>query len=358
VSERTAELEAANDRLDTVVRQMPAAVIVVDAAGRITLVNRFAEELMREAGHDPRDAGSYLEVAFTRLDGTPYPEAQRPIRRALEGGEATIAERVDLLLQGGGRRQLELSAAPLRERTGAIVGAVAVTADVTEREQRARAEREFVANAAHQLRTPLAAIRSSIEVLQAGAKDDTDARERFLGHIERESERLTRLARTLLMLARAESSLEQPAREIVDADTLLAGVARRVHVPRGVTVEVRCTPGLAALANRELLEEALTCLADNAVRHAGASIVRLDGRAENGSLLLEVVDEGRGIPLEFQDKMFDRFFRGGNGSGFGLGLSIASQAVRVSGGSLEIDSEPGRGTAARITLPAARMLTP
>jgi signal transduction histidine kinase len=252
-------------------------------------------------------------------------------------------------------RQLEIGARPLHDRSGAVVGAVAVVADVSARMRRERGEREFVANAAHQLRNPLAAIRSAIEVLQAGAKEDPGARDRFLGHIERESDRLARLARTLLILARAQSTVEVPRREIIDVGSLLQDVAGRLELPEGVEVGVECGPGAAAVANADLLEEALLCLADNAVRHAGASRVVISARSHNGSLLLEVKDRGRGIPQEIQERLFDRFHHAGRG-GFGLGLAIAAQATEATGGSLSIDSSPDRGTAARITLPAARIL--
>ena len=112
------------------------------------------------------------------------------------------------------------------------------------------------------------------------------------------------------------------------------------------------------MTNAELLGEALLCLADNAVRHAGSARVRLETRSDNGMLSVGVIDEGKGIPPEVQERMLTRFFHGGTGQGFGLGLAIAEEAARAAGGHLKIDSEPGRGTTATITLGAARMLNP
>ena len=353
VEERTAELENARQRLELTVNQLPVAVIVVEAE-HLTL-NRQAEDLMTAVGLDPKSSTAYRELELLKPDGTPYTESDHPLVRAVERGVNVTAEQVEVRFRDGSSRQFEISAAPLRERGG---GAVLVAIDVTDRERRERAEREFVSNAAHQLRNPLAAIMSSIEVLQTGAKDDPDARDRFLGHIERESARLTRLARTLLILARAQSTVEESRREIVQIEALLAEVAQRIRPRDGLTIEIRCAPGAAAVANAELLEEALVCLADNAVRHAGGDKVRLAARSENGSLMLEVLDEGRGIPREVQERMFERFHAAGGRNGFGLGLSIAAQAAHATGGQLEIESEVGRGTTARITLPAARMLTP
>jgi PAS domain S-box-containing protein len=357
VEERTAELQAANEQLAVIVKQLPVAVIVVDIDGRTTLVNAEAEELIGRAGLDPASPLAYLELRFQDLLGEPVPAHQRPLRFAIAEGTETSGRRVNLELADGSVRLLELSAAPIRDASETIIGGVAVTVDVTEREMREQAEREFVTNAAHQLRTPLAAIKSSVEVLQAGAKDDPVTRDRFLEHLEREGERATRLVRTLLVLARAQAAVEDPRHEIVDVGAILADVAHRLGSIDGVKIEVKCPHGTAAVTNSELLGEALLCLADNAVRHAGSERVLLEARPENGTLAVEVIDEGKGIPPEIRERMLARFFHGGTGKGFGLGLAIAAEAAKAAGGQLEIDSEPGRGTAARITLPPARMLT-
>src|SRR5205814_9913795 len=116
----------------------------------------------------------------------------------------------------------------------------------SERERRERAEREFVANAAHELRTPVAAIASAVEVLQAGAKDAPADRDLFLGHIEREAARLTRLARALLVLARAQARHEPPPLQLVELAPLLGQVAAAILPPGDVQVVVDCPLALAA----------------------------------------------------------------------------------------------------------------
>ena len=362
VRERTAELEDTNrqleeerERLDRLLGQMPAAVIVADASGEISLVNHETETLFQALGRRPR---RYRDFELLKWNGEVCGLEERPLYRALERGEETSSERFGMRMADGSIRSLEWSAAPVRDASGSIVGAVATAVDVSDRERRERAEREFVANAAHQLRNPLAAIRSAVEVLQAGAKDNADTRDRFLAHIERDSARLTRLARSLLLLARAQSRLEEPRREIVQLQPLLYQLANRLQPPEGVSIEIECSAGLAAVANRELLEETLVCLGDNAVRYSGRGRVVFAGRSADGVLTLEVRDEGPGIPRAVQERMFDRFYRAGPSPGFGLGLAIAAQAAEATGAKLDIDSRPGSGTAARVTLPAAQMLTP
>jgi signal transduction histidine kinase len=183
------------------------------------------------------------------------------------------------------------------------------------------------------------------------------ARAKFLDHIARESDRLARLTRSLLVLARAQTEQEEPELEKVDLEPLLRRVADSLDVAPEVEVKVRCRSDLVALVNRELVEEALASIAGNAAKYTTEGTIALraarDGRR---TVVVEVVDTGPGIPEAFRARLFDRFARGPvDGSpGFGLGLAIASQAVAAMGGTLEIESEAGEGTVARLTLKGVR----
>src|SRR6185312_331682 len=160
---------------------------------------------------------------------------------------------------------------PGEERALALVGIPAqpegdtvliVLDDLTEQERRELAEREFVSNAAHELRTPLTTIIGAVEVLKAGAKDNPVERDRFLTHIEREADRLARLARALLTLARAHAGQEPPRLEAVSLASLLQEVADATRAGASIDVSVECPPELVANVNRDLLEQALRNLAE------------------------------------------------------------------------------------------------
>jgi signal transduction histidine kinase/HAMP domain-containing protein len=233
--------------------------------------------------------------------------------------------------------------------------ALLVVDDLTEQERRELAEREFVSNAAHELRTPLTTIIGAVEVLQAGAKEDPAERDRFLAHIERESGRLARLARAMLTLARAHSGQEPPRAEAVDVAPLLREVAAGLRPHEGVSVDVEVPDGLAVEANRDLLEQALRNLGENAAKHTARGSVVLRAHADGGSVTVEVEDTGPGMSPEVQRHVFDRFYRGERDAhGFGLGLAIVRESVRTLGGRIELDSSPGQGTVFRIVLTAAR----
>ena len=207
-------------------------------------------------------------------------------------------------------------------------------------------------NAAHELQSPLTAIVSAIEVLQAGAKD-TPARDVFLGHIEEASARLARLARALLVLARAETGSEAPKTELVALEPLLADVASRLRPADGVTAEVACPQDAAVVTNRALVEQAVLNVAENAAKYTAAGKIELAARVLDGQAEITVSDTGPGIAAGEQNRVFERFYRGeqSEDAGSGLGLAIVRAAVEALGGEVELESTVGEGTLVRIRLP-------
>jgi signal transduction histidine kinase len=253
---------------------------------------------------------------------------------------------------GNGSRSLVVSGIP--PATGGE-NTIIVIADESERERNARIQREFATNAAHELRTPLASIVTAVEMLRTGAKDEPAVRDRFLDVIARESDRLTRLSRALLVLARADARDEQPRLTPVEVAPILEEVAASLPHREGVEIGVDCPPTLAVIGDPDLLEQALSSLAANAVQYTAAGNVTMRGRAENGAVVIEVADTGRGISDRDRSRIFERFYRAGSpGKGFGLGLAIARDAVRTLGGEIELDSVQRRGTTVRIKLARAK----
>jgi two-component system phosphate regulon sensor histidine kinase PhoR len=227
-----------------------------------------------------------------------------------------------------------------------------VLEDVTQREQHERALQEFVRNAAHQLRTPLTAITTAVEVLQSGAKDVPAERDRFLEHVARHTSRLLRIARGLLALARAQAG--EPLRlGPVPLEAMLVRLAGDAEPAPGVEVVTSCAGDLRVLGEPNLMEEALAALVDNSVVHTRSGAIRLSASRVADGVSIDVVDTGTGIPAEHRARVFEPFYRPSpDGDGFGLGLAIAAQAVRAMNGRIEAVDEPS-GAHLSITLPAA-----
>jgi len=233
-----------------------------------------------------------------------------------------------------------------------------VITDVTEIERRERIERDFVTNAAHELRTPVAAISAAVEVLVAGAKEKPKERDHFLAIIDRQSARLSRLSRSLLVLARAQTNEEQVRTVPVDLCPLLEEIAAGIRNNGQLQVEIECPPGLEVLAEPDLVDQVFSNLAANAAKYTDNGRVVIRVRAHDpGMVEIEVADTGRGIPEAASERIFERFYRDGarDPDGFGLGLAIVRQAVRVLDGTVEVQSVVGGGTAFRVTLPLAKV---
>jgi two-component system phosphate regulon sensor histidine kinase PhoR len=235
--------------------------------------------------------------------------------------------------------------------------AILIVDDVTGRERARRNEREFVENAAHELRTPLAAIVSVMDVLESGAKDIPEARDRFLKHIRVHSERLTRLARSLLVLARLQTGAEQPRLTVVPVGQLLEEIAARLDPAHGVEVSVRSSAETGVLADPDLLHRALANVAENSAKHTQKGEIVLEARGNGTTTEIEIRDTGQGMTDEEQARAFQRFYRSSKGTdGFGLGLAIAQEAVLAIGGTIELESKAGVGTRVRVALPSAKIL--
>jgi signal transduction histidine kinase/transcriptional regulator with GAF, ATPase, and Fis domain len=326
--------------LSRLVERLHEGVFSVDRHGRVEFASSKARQMV----------GSALLEEGRRVPETWLGFPLRSFVGGLFGADENMVE-AQVVGQDDGR-VFDVTGIPGARADAALI----VVTDVSERERRWRAEREFVDNAAHELRTPLAAITSAIERLQGGARDVPERRDRFLGHIQQESSRLNRLASSLLVLARAQTREEAPRREEIALRALLEELFAGLELNPGVDVLVDCPSDLIAFSNRDLLEHALLNLASNAARHTDRGEVRVSARVEpDGSLAIELSDTGSGIRPEELDRLFDRFYRGPTEerrSGFGLGLPITKEAVEALGGQIKIDSVMGTGTTARILLPA------
>jgi PAS domain S-box-containing protein len=359
VAERAAQVEHERRRLAAIVDQIPIPLVVVEApSGRLALTNEAARSLMR----GPILAQSFEEVSPNRAfhpNGEPFDPIEFPIARAARHGESVRGVLIEFVRADESRVLVEVDASPLYDQDGNVTAAIAVYQDVGERERLENAERDFIANAAHELQTPVTAIMSAVEALQSGAKNDPGERERFLSHLQRESRRLRRLSSALLVLARAERAGDPPRLALLSLEPLLQEAAESLPPVEGVEVLVECGDDVGILTHRDLFLQVLSNLGVNAARNTSSGRItfaaHLVGRMR---VVVAVSDTGSGIPPEHQEHVFRRFYRTDTDSaGSGLGLTIASQAMRALGGRLELESTPGEGTTLTMSLPGARLIS-
>ena len=225
-------------------------------------------------------------------------------------------------------------------------------------EEAYKAQQRFVADASHELRAPLTSIQGNLEILERRADLPVEERMEAIGEANREAHRLARLVADLLALARADAGV--PLRhEPVELDrVLMDSVAEARHLARGQQLEVEHLEPAAVEGDPDRLKQLILILLDNALKYtppAGRVTARL--RRNGTGVEVSVRDTGIGIPGEDLPRVFDRFYRADparsrDPGGTGLGLSIARWIAEQHGGTITLDSQPGRGTTAIVHLPA------
>jgi two-component system sensor histidine kinase CiaH len=226
-------------------------------------------------------------------------------------------------------------------------------------------QRTFIADASHELRTPVAVVRTNAELLERHMASDSDK-----GHprdstavddILSESERLGKMVDQMLTLAQADAGEMSLSRSEVALDELIEQVGRSMNAladARSISLDTRTTGTVQVNGDPARLHELLVILTDNAIKYtdAGGSVDLSANRSQKRATI-EVTDSGRGIPAEAVSHIFDRFYRvdkarSRDSGGTGLGLAIARQIVEAHGGTIRIESEVGKGTKVTVELPA------
>lgn len=279
-------------------------------------------------------AASGRAAGLTPLEITRSAELSEAVKRALEG----TARRLELVVQ---RRTYLVHLSPL------LRGEVLVLMrDVTDAKRAEATRRDFVANASHELRTPIAAIRAAAETLLGGAMDDPAAARMFVDIVARHAERLARLTQDLLDLSRIESRQWQLEREPVALAPLVAAVLdleRTTAGEKGLALSTEVPDEAVVLADGRALEQVLVNLVDNAVKYTAEGGVRVRAVPDEGGWIIQVVDTGPGIERHHLDRIFERFYRADAGrsreaGGTGLGLAIVKHLAQGMGGEVGVES--------------------
>jgi signal transduction histidine kinase/CheY-like chemotaxis protein len=369
-------------RLSAVLRHIPAAVLIVDApSGRVVLGNEQVERIFGRAfvPGEPLDAGH----GFRALDddGRPYEQRDWPIFRSLATGETVIGEEVRFERDDGTSGTLSTSAAPILDAQGSRIAAVLVVSDVTERkrvevqreelllrerelrsqaEVTSRAKDEFLAMLSHELRNPLAAVRTAVHLLEAPVHnpEQTAQATAILG---RQVRHLGRLVDDLLDIAIVTSGGIVLQRRLTDLAQVVADGVSALRLAgrldaHELAVDLR--PAWA-YADPLRLQQVVTNLLTNAVKYTPeGGHLRVTTDTDGASAVLFVEDDGIGIPADKLPHVFELFFQAEGTldrpqGGLGLGLTLVRRLVELHGGTVEAASPgPGSGTAFAVRLPS------
>lgn len=331
-----AQAEAAQQRLRAILDNLTEGVLVADAQGHVVFANPAAGTMLGTT------SGETLEDLPDLWEDFHLPGVVARCARSGESIEARVSY---------GESQLRVKLERLVEdgRHNVLV----VMQDLSEGHRLEANQQRFLANAAHELKTPIMAILGAAELLATGEDANPATKRRLLDHIFSESRRMQRLAEALLRLSRVGWDLREPNQEVVDlkaAGQQAAGLVEPLVESAGLRLGIE-GESARVRADPEWLQEVLLVLLSNAIKHSirGGDIrLRVRGSA------VTVEDEGAGISSVDLPHVFERFYRGkGSSEGFGLGLPICRELTERMGGDISIRSREGIGTAVEIELPEA-----
>ncbi len=349
------QLEEERNLRALILKCMEVGLIAVDSELRIININQSALRIFK--------VNAQNAVGCNIAEIIRYPDVLEVLdesRRSATKLEKTVT--VADADAGGGDKILVLQANALEGLQNKRIGTLLVLSDITRLRKLETVRQDFVDNVSHELRTPVTSIKGFSETLLDGALDDSKTARHFVGIIARQSEQLEQIIHDLIELSRFDRNIDNelernpiPLAEIVR--NALEMCQARIE-ETGVDVKVDCPDDLVVKVHAGLIEQALVNLIDNALKYGcgGQKRIGVCAVKESLSVRVKVWDHGAGIEKRHLDRLFERFYRVDSGrsrelGGTGLGLAIVKHIVLLHQGTVQAESEPGRGACFTITLP-------
>ncbi|NLX92107.1 MAG: cell wall metabolism sensor histidine kinase WalK [Firmicutes bacterium] len=352
LKETLQEISAEKNKVETLLKYLRDGIIAINKEGEIIHLNPAAQELLK----------------FTGVQAEPESSGKEILRKFFSNGEveellsSKVSQTKEVELEVDGEKILQMHIAPIKESEH-LQGYLLVLHDVTKERAFSRLQQEFVADVSHELRTPLTTIKSYVETLLNGAQENPLIRGRFLQVLEKETERMVKLVRDLLVLSQLDYQKANWTREKSDLITLVEEVLEQIEMEaksKGINLR-RKMPGekVKVFLDRDKIKQVILNLLDNAVKFTpSGGRVDVEVTKDESFAFVSIRDTGIGIPAEDIPRVFDRFYRvdktrSRESGGTGLGLSIARKIIRASGGKITLSSVPEKGTEVTFSLPLA-----
>jgi signal transduction histidine kinase len=352
-----ADVLAEKRRVETIFASMSEGLLTVNGAGEITAANDALMALMRNDDSD-LVGRNLADVIKTRPS-----EFTEFLESVIEASEDFPQIACDLRQKNKGWVPVLISGTTISQDDGKVGELIFVFSDLSQIREVERMRDDFFHNIVHELRTPLATILMYARLLREGKADrDQSKAGRFLGVIEKESDRLQKMVRQMLELSKLESSEFQRGSGSAMLnpvfDQLLPPLSDRA-LEKGLIFKNRVQDDLPAVAgNEDTLYMIFKNLVENAIKFTPVGTVSIEAQALDGQVRIDVVDEGIGIPAEALPNLFRRFYRAQTAvergiAGTGLGLYMVKEALDHHGGSVNVNSTKDKGTTFTVHIPVA-----
>ncbi|MBC1478624.1 two-component system histidine kinase PnpS [Listeria welshimeri] len=343
------EIKQNEQRLNAIVQNLVSGVMLINVDKQVIMTNRTMYQILGESEITGKPFYEVIKsFALSQLIETTF--------------ETKTMQQKEIILYFPREMILDASVSPILAEDGEITGIILLLHDITQIRHLENVRSEFVTNVSHELKTPVTALKGFAETLLDGAMYDEVLLKKFLTIIKEESDRLHRLIMDILALSRIEQNPVTENIELVDVDEVIEQSARTIfEMATGKNIHVsvpekNITPVIIE-TDRDKLQQILINLLSNAINYTP-----LNGKVEvkliehEAEVIIEVTDNGIGIPAKDIDRVFERFYRvdkarSRHSGGTGLGLSIVKHLVENCGGRIEVESQEEIGSTFRVTLP-------
>lgn len=343
------EIKQNEQRLNAIVQNLVSGVMLINVDKQVIMTNRTMYQILGE----------------TEITGKPFYEVIKSfaLSQLIEATfETKTIQQKEIILYFPREMILDASVSPILGENGEITGIILLLHDITQIRHLENVRSEFVTNVSHELKTPVTALKGFAETLLDGAMYDEVLLKKFLTIIKEENDRLHRLIMDILALSRIEQNPVAENVELVDVDEVIEQSARTIFEMATeknirVTIPEKTSASVMIETDRDKLQQIVINLLSNAINYTP-----VDGKVEvklieqEAEVIIEVTDNGIGIPAKDIDRVFERFYRvdkarSRHSGGTGLGLSIVKHLVENCGGRIEVESQEEVGSTFRVTLP-------
>jgi len=361
-----AEAQRTQQRSQAIIQNSADGIVLIDGQQRVVGFNPALERLTGWRAEEVLGVPCY-EVLQTQSQGRAFCQDLCPIRQA--GDRDFLFTECQIRSRDGRLIDVGISYGVIRDERQRLAGVVEVIRDISQQKELDRLRSDFVSTVSHELRTPLALIKGyAATLLRPDIELERETRQRFIQQIDEAANRLTRLIDNLLSVSRIEAGRLEVLPASVDLSRLASKVIQDL---KGAAIEHQfllqvTTPRPVAWADADKVEQVLLNLLHNAIKFSPpSSTITVSvadslpaGQADREYLLVSVRDQGRGVPPEHRDRIFERFYQVETGvarsaSGTGLGLYICKNLVEAHGGRIWVEPAEGGGSVFRFTLPRA-----
>lgn len=363
---RREEAETDRARLQAILDQLPEGVLMFDAAGRLAMSNRSAEEILGQPV-DPSTPVFALAARYgvVRADGRAYQVGETPLARTFATGQPVLGEEQLLRRVDGRELPIVSNVAPVRTPTGELAAVIMIFQDITSLREMDRQKDEFISVAGHELRTPITSIRGLAQLLhQRFDRLDRAAVLDALKSVNEQTDQMALLVDDLLDVSRIRTDRLSLALQPCDLSALVRTAVERVRLQQDAAVALAAQPGVVVQGDPRRLAQVVNNVLDNAVKYSPrrAQIdVDLGTQARRRRAMLTVRDRGIGVPEEAGERLFERFYRAPNATdvagGLGLGLYICREIVERHGGEIRAERNADAGMTFTVELPLAANVT-